>query len=156
MDNQNNRIAFKGRDAQHKTEHPGPSCYDPSTGRFMPAGHTRRNNQVQKPSTSKSHAADIERLLTTLDSFHKYCKPTPLLILFLVKKLYRFAVYRQPMPVREYVRYQGAFGKGSVFFLCPRCDLTMEREFQSFCDRCGQSLNWKRIEKAELRTPKHK
>lgn len=156
MDNQNNRIAFKDRDAQHKTEHPGSSCHDPSTGRSMPVGHTRRNNKVQKLSANTFHAAYIERLLTTFDSFHDNSKPAPLLILFLAKRLYHFAAYRQPMPVREYVLYQGAFGKASVFFLCPRCNLTMEREYQSFCDRCGQCLNWKRIEKAELRTPKHK
>ena len=118
MDNQNNRIAFKARDAQRKTEHPGSSCHDPSTGRSMPVGHTRRNNKVQKPSANTFHAAYIERLLTTFDSFHDNSKPAPLLILFLAKRLYHFAAYRQPMPVQEYVLYQLRLSKLSVRNVC--------------------------------------
>ena len=30
----------------------------------------------------------------------------------------------------------------SVFPICPRCEITLEREFQSYCDRCGQHLDW--------------
>lgn len=26
--------------------------------------------------------------------------------------------------------------------ICPRCGVTLEREYQSFCDRCGQCLDW--------------
>ncbi len=28
------------------------------------------------------------------------------------------------------------------FPICPACKITIEREFQSFCDRCGQKLDW--------------
>lgn len=29
------------------------------------------------------------------------------------------------------------------FPVCPKCNCTMEREYQSYCDRCGQALRWK-------------
>lgn len=37
------------------------------------------------------------------------------------------------------------------FSRCPRCGSTMEREYQLFCDRCGQRLNWSRFNDAEVR-----
>ena len=27
--------------------------------------------------------------------------------------------------------------------ICPCCRLTLDREYQHFCDRCGQELDWK-------------
>jgi len=30
---------------------------------------------------------------------------------------------------------------GSYCF-CPRCHVTLERDYQRFCDRCGQRLDW--------------
>ena len=32
--------------------------------------------------------------------------------------------------------------------VCPRCKLTLDREYQRFCDRCGQRLDWSRYDKA--------
>ena len=59
------------------------------------------------------------------------------------------AGYRLPMPVTS-VRYYPASPDLSTFPICPRCNLTMEREYQSFCDRCGQALDWKRFSKARI------
>ena len=56
--------------------------------------------------------------------------------------------YRQPMPVRE-VKVLVNTG----YYVCPRCSLTIEREFMSFCDRCGQCLNWKYYKKAKIVYP---
>ena len=46
--------------------------------------------------------------------------------------------YRIPMAVREIhlFRHSGAYP------VCPRCKLTIEREYQAYCDRCGQALGW--------------
>ena len=77
----------------------------------------------------------------------------PQLVVFLTKVLYNAAAYRRPMPVREYILYPGRFGRESAFYLCPRCDITMEREYQSYCDRCGQRLGWKSIDRAKERHP---
>lgn len=34
--------------------------------------------------------------------------------------------------------------------VCPRCKTTLEREYQSYCDRCGQKLNWDNFEEAKI------
>ena len=54
--------------------------------------------------------------------------------------------YRQPMEVRELVRY----GSGGLFPVCPRCGSAMEREYQGYCDRCGQRLNWRGLRRARI------
>lgn len=28
------------------------------------------------------------------------------------------------------------------YYVCPNCNCTFEREYQSYCDRCGQKLAW--------------
>lgn len=73
------------------------------------------------------------------------------LVRYLLKKLYESAAYRLPMPVREYVVYRNTFGTESEYFVCPRCDTTMEREYQAYCDRCGQRLAWKSISRTTQR-----
>ena len=75
----------------------------------------------------------------------------PHLVVILAKHLYALAAYRRTMPVREYILYPSHFGTESAFFLCPRCNITMEREYQSYCDRCGQRLGWRSIDKAKER-----
>ena len=47
--------------------------------------------------------------------------------------------YSKPMSVTAVRRYP-AYPELFVYPLCPGCDLLMEREYQSFCDRCGQAL----------------
>lgn len=41
----------------------------------------------------------------------------------------------------------------TTFPICPKCDCTFEREYQSFCDRCGQKLDWSGYERAVLVFP---
>ncbi len=33
----------------------------------------------------------------------------------------------------------------TTFSVCPRCKSTLECEYQSFCDRCGQKLDWRKF-----------
>lgn len=56
--------------------------------------------------------------------------------------------YRQKMPVREVRIFSSSHGK-TGYYICPRCSITMERDFMSFCDRCGQRLGWKGYRKAK-------
>ena len=28
------------------------------------------------------------------------------------------------------------------YCICPRCRITLDRDFQRYCDRCGQHLDW--------------
>lgn len=61
--------------------------------------------------------------------------------------------YRHKLRIKAVRAYQSHFGLSS-FPICPRCKITMEREYQSFCDRCGQALHWKGFGKAkDVRSP---
>ncbi len=53
--------------------------------------------------------------------------------------------YRIPMTVTE----QKVFWNRNTFYVCPKCQATLEREFQSYCDRCGQCLDWKGYKSAK-------
>ena len=57
------------------------------------------------------------------------------------------ASYRQGMPVTELVVFPSGPRK-TGYYRCPRCRMTMEREFMNYCDRCGQHLSWKGYKKA--------
>ena len=57
--------------------------------------------------------------------------------------------YRAPMSVEEVRIYSSAREK-SGFYVCPRCNATMESEFILFCGCCGQRLNWSSYRKARM------
>lgn len=57
--------------------------------------------------------------------------------------------YRRPMAVRELMVFP-AIKQDTSFYVCPRCRVTMEREFMRYCDRCGQRLNWAHYEQARI------
>ena len=59
------------------------------------------------------------------------------------------ASYRIPVPVVALRRYSGRDGVYD-YPICPRCNTTLPREYLSFCDRCGQHLNWKHFAKATI------
>ena len=65
------------------------------------------------------------------------------------------AGYRQKMPITEIMVFHTHFGE-TGFYVCPRCKLTLDRDFVSFCDRCGQYLDWKDYRKAKLIYPGRK
>ena len=46
--------------------------------------------------------------------------------------------YRVP----KEVFYSTVYLDGCEFPICPACATTMEREYMSYCDRCGQALDW--------------
>lgn len=46
--------------------------------------------------------------------------------------------YRFPRPVIKVL----LLPNNDSFPLCPRCGISLEREYMTFCDRCGQHLAW--------------
>ena len=58
------------------------------------------------------------------------------------------ASYRRPMSVTQRLIVSVRTKDG--YFLCPRCKITLDREFVSYCDRCGQRLDWRNYKKAEI------
>ncbi len=53
--------------------------------------------------------------------------------------------YRSPMQIMQ-VRI---FWDNNAFYVCPRCETSLEREYMRYCDRCGQCLGWRDRKKAE-------
>ena len=47
--------------------------------------------------------------------------------------------YRLPLPIKEVI----VLKSGSCYPKCPRCGLSIDREYMNFCDRCGQRLEWR-------------
>ena len=41
-------------------------------------------------------------------------------------------------------------GQNLGFPVCPGCNITLDREYQSYCDRCGCKLNWSNFSNAEI------
>ena len=56
--------------------------------------------------------------------------------------------YRVPLPVTKVIAFTN-----TTYPICPRCDLSLDREYMSFCDRCGQRLNWDYLEYAQVVHP---
>lgn len=52
--------------------------------------------------------------------------------------------YRIPLAVTQYV----ILGRDGAYPVCPRCGISIEREYMNYCDRCGQKLSWRNYSKA--------
>ena len=46
--------------------------------------------------------------------------------------------YRHPMPVTESMITR----RGATYPVCPRCKISLEREYMNYCNNCGQCLAW--------------
>lgn len=68
---------------------------------------------------------------------------------FLWQLLMRFAEYRIELLIKEVM----VFPNGDAYYVCPRCSITLEREFMTYCNRCGQHLGWKDCRKAKIIYP---
>ena len=70
---------------------------------------------------------------------------------FALSLCYILLSYRSKLQVREVMqRSDGAY------YLCPRCGISLDRDFQSYCDRCGQRLDWAGYRKARVIFPQTK
>lgn len=47
--------------------------------------------------------------------------------------------FRTPLAVCEAIYFENE----GYYPVCPQCHISLEREYQCFCDRCGQALNWR-------------
>lgn len=65
------------------------------------------------------------------------------------RMLFSLMSYRRKMQVTEVKIFSSAYFGETGYYVCPRCSVTLEREFMTFCDRCGQRLDWKDYKKAK-------
>ena len=61
--------------------------------------------------------------------------------------------YRIAMCVTEIMIFNSSVFGETGYYICPRCNITMDREFVSFCGRCGQHLDWKDYRRAKVVSP---
>lgn len=66
-----------------------------------------------------------------------------------LRELRESASYRNPMQISEMTIYYNAYFGYIGEYICPRCKIQLERDFMSFCNRCGQKLSWKDYKKAK-------
>ena len=59
--------------------------------------------------------------------------------------------YRVPLSVTKIIVYADR----TSYPICPRCAMSLEREYMVFCDRCGQKLNWDLLEYAKIYRPNY-
>lgn len=64
---------------------------------------------------------------------------------YVVAPLMLSPTYRLPKTVTAVRIYRDE----SIFSVCPRCDVCIEREYQGYCHQCGQYLDWSKLEDAE-------
>lgn len=56
------------------------------------------------------------------------------------------ASFRLALPVTQIIRYPN----GSHYPICPRCGRSLDREYLSYCNSCGQHMCWKRFRTAKI------
>jgi len=66
-----------------------------------------------------------------------------------LKVFFYLLAFRLPMQVTQVKVFPECQGR-PAYYVCPRCKSTMEREFMSYCDRCGQHLDWHGYRHAEV------
>ena len=67
-------------------------------------------------------------------------------LVVLLRLLKVFSSYRKALLVQELI----VFSNGDGYYICPRCHISLSREFVSYCDRCGQHLGWRGYKKAKI------
>lgn len=96
---------------------------------------------------SARYFGDIARGKTapTILTLEKLCigfDLTPNDLLLTASSIRREVSFRAPMRVSQVQYCRCAFGGYTCFPVCPRCEVSIEREYQRFCDYCGQRLDW--------------
>lgn len=105
---------------------------------------------------SSRYFGDIARGKTapTILTLEKLCvgfelTPNELLLPPLISQEMSF---REPVPVTQ-IRCSRFYCGMTGFPVCPRCGVSLEREYQAFCDRCGQCLSWQNYANATVILP---
>jgi hypothetical protein len=92
-----------------------------------------RVSTIDTRADSRKAQATIDRLLTI---------QLGLMITKIQKRYIDHAVsalgYRVGKTVSQYIVYEN----GHFYWICPSCDITIDRDYQSYCTSCGQKLKW--------------
>ena len=64
-------------------------------------------------------------------------------IIWMAKSIHKLMLGAMSYRIKMSVRERRMTARGYVYSICPRCHTTLDRDYQSFCDRCGQHLDWR-------------
>ncbi len=122
--------------------------------RLCDAEHLSYEQASERCNCCSRHFSNIvcRRSCPSLNVFEQIClgfHETPNRLLGVEQDALSF---RMPMPVVEVRMVSSHFG-GTLFPVCPQCRRSIEREFQAYCDRCGQCLSWEQFEAATIVAP---
>ncbi|MDD4688804.1 MAG: hypothetical protein PHE51_03545 [Eubacteriales bacterium] len=99
---------------------------------------------ASNPKCSKVQVIGLILWGITINGFKKLRKMSLIVVYFFRKRrigVHNSLSYRASMEVYDTKKF--ATRDRDIYFpVCPRCSMTIEREFMSYCDRCGQRLNW--------------
>ena len=118
------------------------------------AEHLSYKQAAERCDCSSKHFANIVRRRTypSLKVFENICSgfnQTPDRLLGIATAQSEELSFRFPKPVTELHAFRLTDGV-NTFPSCPRCHCTLERDFQSYCDRCGQCLDWSDFHRASV------
>lgn len=113
--------------------------------RICDENHLSYESASERCALSSRYFGDIARGRTapTISTLEKLCagfSATPNELLLLPQL---------SLPVSQSRCIHCTFGLTS-YPVCPNCGLTLEREFQNYCDRCGQKLDWRNYQNATM------
>lgn len=121
--------------------------------RLCNENHLTYESASERCDISSRYFGDIARRKTSpiINTLEKICigferTPNDLLLLSDVQQELSFRI---PMPVAQ-IHYFHTFGELVGYPICPKCKTPIEREYQHFCDRCGQLLDWTSYDKATV------
>ena len=124
--------------------------------RICSANNLSYETASERCDLSSRYFGDIARGKTapTIVTLEKLCvgfelTPNDLLI---PSAVWQEISFREPMPVTHirWFRYSDGL---TAFPICPRCMTPIERDYQSYCDHCGQYLDWDNYSKATIILP---
>lgn len=86
----------------------------------------------------------------TLDSFEKICAALEVAPNDLLMSEESMLPEKSKAMIVSKIFYNDVSMVEYALPICPNCNITLEREYQSYCNRCGQRLSWKKFSKADI------
>lgn len=102
------------------------------------------NTDTNKPAADNSDIDLFEEDDCIEDDIELNCPIRPSRHRFIIDLLLAHT-FRIPKPVTKVRIYRDR----NMYAVCPRCDNSMEYEYQLYCNCCGQRLEWSKYDEAE-------
>ena len=99
----------------------------------------------RSPNIAEIHRARVELSVVSPKSVNKIIMSTEMLLPYMTDReidLFKKQICTCMLGAADYRISLQVQDRCSTGYLCPRCRIPLDRDYQSYCDRCGQHLNW--------------